>query len=106
MSTDLYGHGGLRNLRTADWCACLHLALIFGWDPGPELDSDCPELCNYCVSDEDARALALALYRAIHAIESGAEQSPETKKCLREVGTMELARSVADYAIVGGFGVG
>ena len=106
MSTDLYGHGGLHNLKTADWCACLDLAALFGWQPGPKLQSDCLELCDYCVSDEDAKTLALALYRGIRELENGLEQSPEITECLREIGTLKLARELADYAFVGGFGVG
>jgi hypothetical protein len=105
MSTDLYGRGGFRSLRTADWRACLDLAALFGWEPGQKLESDCQELCSYSVSDEDGRTLALALYKGIRELENGLEQSPEIRECLREIGGLELARSLADYAITGGFAV-
>jgi hypothetical protein len=105
MGINLYGHGGL-SLHFETWSACRHLAQSFGWIPGPQLESNLPELYDYQVGDEDARSLALALYRAVREFENGLEPTPELTKSLLDAGSLGQIRSLADYALVGGFGVG
>jgi hypothetical protein len=104
MGIDLVGNGVL-SLSFDSWRACQHLAQLFGWTPGPTLKSDCPERYSYGLENRDARALALALYRAIRNFENGMGITPGLQEVLRDARGLGRVRAVADYALTGGFGV-
>jgi hypothetical protein len=104
MGIDLHGHGGL-TVGFDTWKASRQLAHDFGWTPAQQ-PSDNPSLYDYRLGDHDAREFALALYGAVTELERGWEPPAELKNVLRAAGSLAAIRELADYAIVGGFGIG
>ncbi len=114
MGYDLIGHGGATyNVDT--WPRLLDIARAFGWEPqgtvAPTYEKG--ECCGtyitndgQLVTDEDAKALGLALYRALDAVTSGKELIKEQSQAFRELNdSLAVVRDLADYAIMGGFAI-
>jgi hypothetical protein len=113
MGYDLMGHGGA-SFQWDDWHQLLRIAVNFGWQPaGTVAPSDYDGQWGgwYCTNDmqevtkNDARALGVALYRAI-----------VVSLKMREALTVEQAKAVdgmdvrticelAFYAVSGGFDI-
>ena len=90
MGFDLRGKGGYFCLNNERWYHCLDIACAFGWEPaGTQLPDGPPEARGnpgpdwkwdggynsndfQMVTDDDAKALAAALDRAIEAEKTGA----------------------------------
>ena len=77
MGIDLVGAGGSISLSFDFWRDCHRLAVAFGWHPGGTIgphqlssDWDGGYFTNdwQLVTDDDAKAMAAALYRAVAAV--------------------------------------
>jgi hypothetical protein len=149
MGYDLYGKGGYFGCSNQAWYHCLDVACAFGWEPaGTRLPDGPPEAQGnpgadwkwdgkynsndwQIVTDDDAKAFAAALDRAIEAekastltkgqrsIFDGPPPDPfwETEdgkamlKKLEKVSgkppsTSELLKELADFALQGSFRLG
>jgi hypothetical protein len=122
MGMDLIGHGGA-GFSWHIWRGCLGVAFAFGWEPAGTRAPDPQEWENgpvasvenwdgtyfsnayQEVTDDDARALGLALHRALAALAAGQTLTDEQAGALRPITSNELRR-LADYALVGGFAIG
>ena len=124
MGVDLIGHGGA-SFNWHRWRACLDVAVAFGWEPAGTVAPD-PRKWNglpvvapegdwngtYCtndyqeVTDLDARALGLALHRALAALSTGQTVTEEQANALRCGVSGNTLRELADYAAMGGFAIG
>lgn len=121
MGVDFMGHGGA-SLNWSAWRACFILARAFGWKPAgtlaPTFYAGCDVTQDYrdCkggyfsndgqqVTDEDAKALGLALQRGISADRMGEELTNEQTEALRDVHGVALISQVADFAARGGFSI-
>ena len=101
MSITLRGRGYI-HLHAADWVAVKKIAFEFGWvpeyerkaaeDTGPQYDD---------VPKHNARALASALYRAIHMVETDS-LSESLVELVKKAGVGNM-RAVADLAATGTF---
>jgi hypothetical protein len=119
MGVDLYGHGGA-SFTWAGWEDCLAVAQAFGWKPAgtaapdPRKWDDVPVITGWNgtyftndyqeVTDADARALSLALNRALATLSTGQTLTEEQTEVLRGISGNELRR-LADYAATGGFAI-
>lgn len=93
------------------WQCCLGTAFYFGWEPAGtdaaedfpgEWDGDYFTNDRRGVTNEDARALAAALRRAIQALRAGQKlTAKQAKYCKREY--MDMFRELASFAEKGGF---
>lgn len=100
MSIDLMGGGRCVCLRSFDWNAVQKIARKFGWKD--ERKSVEQKGRGYELFPEnDARALATALYKAIRAIEADRLNDP-LLKLVKEV-QVDCLRDVADLASVQAF---
>jgi len=113
MGYDLQGRGGA-SFNTAAWSMCLNVATAFGWEPAGTVD---PDDCNrewggayfsndyQQVTDDDARALAAALRRALGALETKEKLTQEQAKACDDI-HLSVIRKLADYAEGGRFAIG
>ena len=103
MSIELRGRGYV-SLHEPSWNAVQKIGRAFGWVPEHEKKPLDPQMF-ICDGDEvpehNARALARALYRAIHAIEADCLSEPLVE-LVKEARVGHL-RAVADLAYAGGF---
>jgi hypothetical protein len=103
MSIELRGRGYVC-LHEPSWIAVRKIAREFGWMPEYERKDGEDTGLGYEVDDvpeHNARALARALYRAIHAIEADCLSEPLVE-LVKEARVGHL-RAVADLAYAGGF---
>jgi hypothetical protein len=106
MSIKLWGRGSNVDMHSSSWEAVQEIAREFGWIPEFKDRTDEETwpgpLCSWMMVQEDnARALAKALYRAIQEIETGSLSKRLVQLARRaELGNL---RDVADFAIVGDF---
>jgi hypothetical protein len=91
MGYDLWNPHGSWSCNNGYWHYVLNVASAFGWEPkgtAPPADFDGEWEGRYYgndfqfVTDEDARKLAQALYRAIDAVTSGKELTEKQSKAL------------------------
>jgi len=118
MSTGLYGRHGDKSFSAATWDGCFHLAVAFGWKPAgtnPPVvgairdDWDGGYFSNEFqqVTDDDARAMARALTRALTALKARRRVKKEQAKAwtCKSVNIFDVCDLVR-YANKGGFLVG
>ena len=114
MGVDFIGRGDF-SLPWHMWRPCFELAVAFGWQPagtiahpdfkghwsGTYFANDCQE-----VSDEDARAMAEALYGALSALKPKQKLTAEQRKAWadEDVGVFSVFH-LAEYADKGGFAI-
>ncbi|MEA2906291.1 MAG: hypothetical protein QOI12_3678 [Alphaproteobacteria bacterium] len=115
MGVDLIsGHGDF-SLHWGAWRSCFELAITFGWQPAGTVAP-----CNYLgpghwnrsyftndrqvVSDDDARALAMALRRACTALRTNQSVTREQAEALADL-DMEMVCNLAGYAKKGHFAI-
>jgi hypothetical protein len=110
MDIDLIGRG--ESFNWDSWRACLAVAVAFDWEPaGTAMPDDNEWKGTYfsndlqIVTDEDARALSLALYRALAALSTGQVRTEKQTKALRDSDASELRR-LADVCATRGFLIG
>jgi hypothetical protein len=111
MSIELKGRGYV-SMRESSWIAVQKIGRAFGWMPEYERKDGEDTWLGYEVDDvpeHNARALAMALYRAIHEIETDcleadrvSEPSEPLVDLVKEAGVGNI-RAVADLAYVGTF---
>lgn len=110
MGVDLMGRGGM-SFSWDGWRSSLGVAKAFGWQPAGTLRPDgikgewngtyfANELQS--VTDDDARAMARALFRALNAVSTEQPLSTEQKKALEEA-DLGVVMELANYAFSGGF---
>jgi hypothetical protein len=113
MGVDLIGRGGDVSFNWSYWRACLGIAIAFGWQPAgtiahPDHDGDWDG--GYFtndfqeVSDSDARALGVALHRAVASVRTGQALTEEQAKALDGMHIGQVCE-FADYAVSGGFAI-
>ena len=103
MSIDLKGSGYV-SMQGSSWNAVQEIAREFGWTLKYESRTEeerGPGDYGEVIPQDNARALAKALYKAIHAIETDC-LSKRLVKLAREAQVRNL-RAVADLAVVGRF---
>jgi hypothetical protein len=104
MTIQLKGRD-LVTIHESNWDACQEIAGEFGWMPEIKKKAcEHPFLNDYeadAVPEHNARALARALYRAIHAIETDSLSEPLIY--LVKTASVRNLRAVADLAYAGGF---
>ena len=112
MGVDLIGRGGA-SFNWDSWRKCLGIAIAFGWQPDgtiapPDHDGDWNRgyFSNDLqeVSDSDARALGLALHRAVSSVRTGQALTEEQAKALDGMHIGQVCE-FADYAVSGGFAI-
>jgi hypothetical protein len=107
MSIELRGRGYNCWMHEASWEAVREIAREFGWTPKyekPPRRGSWGGRKTWLLTDDSARALAKALYRAIHAIETDCLSEPLVE--LVRVAEIDNLRGLADFAFVGAFGNG
>lgn len=118
MSMDLYSRHGEISFSAATWDGCFHLAVAFGWKPvgtnppfvgttrddwdGGYFGNDFQQ-----VTDDDARAMADALTRALTALKARRKLKKERAKAwaCKSVSIFHVCDLVR-YAGKGGFLIG
>ena len=104
MSIEMRGRGNKVCMHEFTWVAIKNIAREFGWTPEYERKAPEDTGLQYAVDDvpeHNARALAAALYRAIHDIEADSLNQPVVE-LVKEAGVGYM-RAVADLAYVGTF---
>lgn len=116
MGYDFMGHGGV-SLDGVSWVGCFQLAIAFGWCPagtlaptleGPwEGEWEGGYFSNSWqeVTKDDARALGLALQKALVVLRSGEELTKEQGEAFGQT-TISAISEFSDYALSGGFLIG
>ena len=102
MSIELRGGGSYVCLHISSWGAVKKIARKFGWKDKSKHFEQTERGCELFPED-DARALATALYKAIRAIEADRLNGP-LLKLVKEV-QVRCLRDVADLASVQGFSI-
>lgn len=103
MSIDLKGSGHV-SMHGSSWDAVREIAREFGWELKYESRTEeerGPGDYGEVIPQDNARALAKALYKAIHEIETDC-MSKRLVKLVREAQVGHL-RAVADLAVAGSF---
>ena len=112
MGVDLIGRGGA-SFNWDSWRKCLGIAIAFGWQPDgtiapPDHDGDWNRgyFSNDLqeVSDSDARALGLALHRAVSSVRTGQALTEAQAKALDGM-HIDVVCELADYAVSGRFAI-
>src|SRR5262249_56636280 len=112
MGVDLIGHGGA-SFNWDSWGKCFDIAIAFGWQPAGTIapsDYHGDWKGGYCsndlqeVSDSDARALGLALHRAVASVRTGQTLTEEQAKALDGM-HIDVVCELADYAVSGRFAI-
>jgi hypothetical protein len=110
MGVDLISDHGEISFNWAYWGRCLEIAKTFGWSPAGTIaaeefigDWSGTYFTNdqQIVTDDDARSLAIALYRAATAL-MGKKLTQEQAGVCGDI-TAEALFVLADYAVLGGF---
>jgi hypothetical protein len=110
MGVDLMGHSGA-SFNWQGWRSLLRVARVFGWQPAGTTRSDENEgdwdgsyFTNDLqgVTDEDAKAMARALFRALNAVWTDQPLSTDQAKALDEA-DIRVVMELANYAFSGGF---
>ena len=110
MGVDLMGRGG-ESFNWESWRTSLKVAQSFGWRPSgtaPPTDQvgdwDGTYFSNDLqdVTDDDAKELARALFRALDAVHSDQALSSDQVEALQEA-SLGLINRLAIYAYRGGF---
>jgi hypothetical protein len=113
MGVDLMGPHGEASFNWPTWRHCLKVALVFGWRPaGTVLRTDYDDRWGGTyfsndyqeVTDDDAHALAAALYRAVTALWTGQGRTEEQVKACDGV-SVDVICKLADYAALGRFAI-
>jgi hypothetical protein len=113
MGVDLIGRGGDASFNWGCWRTCLGIAIAFGWQPAGTIahpdhhgDWDGGYFTNDLqeVSDSDARALGVALHRAVTSVRTGQALTEEQAKALDGM-HIGMVCKLADYAICGRFAI-
>jgi hypothetical protein len=108
MGVDLIGRGGSWSCNWGAWYHLMEVAHKFGWNPqgtiAPDYWQGEWDKVDYfsnsfqTVTDSDARAIGMALLRAVSAAETEARAAESIQ--------LALCRSFADYTAMGGFDIG
>ena len=102
MSIELRGGGCYVSMHASSWDAIQKIAREYGWVPKYVKPPKKPGFfTGPRLTENSARALATALYRAIHEVEADCLSKPLVK-LVKEVQIANL-RDVADMASVSGF---
>jgi hypothetical protein len=105
MGVDLMGHGG-EYFSLNGWESCLLVAEAFGWQPagttrpdGHEGEWDGNYFLNarQRVTDDDAKAISRALFRALNAV------STEKPLSIVQEANLNTVMRLANYTSAGGF---
>jgi hypothetical protein len=107
MSIELKGRDDCIRIHESSWSAVKEVAREFGWTP----EYDTPPKARgfggttWSLTEGSARALAIALFRAIRGIENDCLSEPLVKLMKETEVDVDLLRAVADLAVAGDLGV-